>query len=210
MALLAAGALVALYLLPIPGLTTAEVLGYVRQAYDRYGYWVVFLGAFIEGLFVISWYFPGSTIVVLGAVFAGAGLLSLPLVVALAVLGFVLSANVNYLLGRYGWYRVLERLGAGPALEQAKARVRDFGWRAIFLGFVNPALGVLMATAAGILRLPYAAYLGVTSAAVLFWMLVWGGLAYRLGPPLLDAIVGYGWVWTVPLVAWLVWKVIRS
>lgn len=208
MGLVALALVAASYLLPVPEL--AELVALLRRVYGRHGYWVVLLGSLVEGTVVANWYFPGSTIVLLGAAFAREGVVRLPLVLGLAAVGFFLGASLNYLLGRYGWYRLLERLGLGRALEEANRRVARFGWRAVFLGYVNPALGVVLSTSAGILRLPYGRFLLVSLAAVVFWTVVWGTLAYWFGLLILELVSTYWWVWTVPLGAWLVWRWLAS
>lgn len=196
--------------IPLPYKTFDEFVVLLRELYASYGYWVVFLGSIVEGLLIVSWYFPGSAMVLLAAAFAAEGVLSFSRVMALAIAGFTISYNFNYFLGRYGWYKLLSSVGAGKPVDEAKKRISKHGRRAIFLGMISPGLAVLFSTAAGILRFSYSSYFLTSFVALSFWTLLWGTLAFFIGLALIDFIQTYWWAWTIPLVSWFVWKFIRG
>lgn len=210
LAVLVAVLWLASYVLPLPLDSMQEIMRFAGRVYGRYGYWVVFLGSLIEGLVLANFYFPGSTMVILAAVFARQGLLSLPWVIVLAVCGFGLAFNLNYLLGRYGWQRLLSRLGLAGALRRAEDKLRQMRWRGLFLGLVSPQLGVLVTTSAGVLRLPYRTFLAVMLLGLGFWTVIWALLAFWLGGYVVRLLTHYGWLWVVPFALWLGWEVWRA
>jgi len=61
--------------------SSAEIIDLAEELFAAYGYWFILFGAAIEGLLFVTIYFPGSTVIGLGAVFARTGELSLPLVI---------------------------------------------------------------------------------------------------------------------------------
>lgn len=197
-------------LIPLPYKTFEEFVALLRELYARWGYWVVFLGSIIEGLLVIGWYFPGSAMVLLAAIFSREGVLSFPIVAILAISAFFISYNINYFLGKYGWYRLLKKLGAEIGIREAKERIEKYRGRAIFAGFVTPGLAVVFSTAAGILQFPYPHFLFWSFASVTFWVLLWGTLAYFLGLPLLHFVTRYWWTWTGAILLYLLYKVSKK
>ena len=83
-----------------------EIIAFTQRYYETYGYWVVLVGALVEGALFINWYLPGSIVVALGVIFAKASGLSVLLVLTLIILGFFFTALLNYTLGRFGWYHL--------------------------------------------------------------------------------------------------------
>jgi len=159
----------------------AELIALTEDYYAEYGYWVVFIGALIEGVLIINWYFPGSAIVILGVIFSRTGPLNPFLVVLIAILAFFLAYIINYALGRYGWYRVLLAFGLKEPLEKTRKRVVRHGPKAILLSYVHPNIGALTATSCGILFIPLSVFLVYSIIAVLAWNTIWGVLAYLVG-----------------------------
>lgn len=198
------------FLIPLPYKTFDEFVELLRELYTNYGYWVVFLGSLVEGLLVISWYFPGSAMVLLAAAFSAEGILSFPLVILLAVCALSISYNVNYFLGKYGWYRLLKKLGAEVGIKEAQERIQKYRGRAIFGGFITPGLAVVFSTAAGILGFPYKYFLIVSFLSVLFWVFLWGSLAFLFGLTLIEFSMKYWWVWTGAILLYLLWRVSKK
>ena len=75
------------------------LLGILIDLYKQYGYAIVLIGAFLEGLFLVGMYVPGSTVVLLGAALSKTGVLSFPITIGLGVAGLVAGYIVNYFLG---------------------------------------------------------------------------------------------------------------
>ncbi len=79
--------------------------------YD-YGYYAIFIGAFLEG----------ETVLVLGGFLAHQGYLHLPAVIGAAFLGGLLGDQLYFYLGRTQGARLLQRW---PRLERGVVRVRE-------------------------------------------------------------------------------------
>lgn len=184
--------LLALFLLSIPaaallGFPTDEkvFLELVENYYARYGYWVVFVAALIEGVLFVNWYFPGSIVAVLGVVFAPKVGLSVVVVVILIILAFLVAAVLNYFLGKYGWYRLFLKFGLKTPLDRIKKRTEKFGLQIIFSTYFHPNMGALVATSAGILHIPFLKFFLYSALALAVWDTFWGVLVYLLGPIIL-------------------------
>lgn len=205
--LIAFGAYVALYqLLGLP--SVAELIELAKRYYSQYGYWFIFLSAFLEGLLIVGWYLPGSTALMLGVVFARDGALEVHLLLALSITGFSLASAVNYALGYYGWYHLFVRFGLKGALDNIRGRVARRGLSLIFFTYAQPNLAALTATACGILRLRRTRFLLYSILALVIWNTVWTVAFYLSGPALLKLI--NFWV-ALPLLAlWFVVQIIRS
>lgn len=184
--------------LGIPPLS--QLIKIIEGWYASYGYWIVFFGAFLESILYVSWNFPGSLIVVLGAVFSGAGILSFPLLVILVLVGFTLGYVINYFLGYYGYYKVFQKFGSFSPIENMRRRLQKRGMFALFLFYIQPQIAVFSSTACGIMRISFRKFLIATLISVLFWTLFWGSLAYFIGSTLL----AYVDAWWFRLMLWIV------
>lgn len=83
-----------------------ELIEIVKYYFNLYGYWMVFISAIIEGVLLVGWYYPGSLVIFLGVIFAGKDLTQVVLVVSLVTVGLFLAQLFNYVLGKYGWYKL--------------------------------------------------------------------------------------------------------
>lgn len=168
---------------------TATVIREIQELYTVYGYYLVLIGAFFEGLFPIGMYIPGSTVVLLGAVLSKTGIIQFPLVIILGTLGFVLAYTANYFLGKYGVYRLLSFLGLDREINSAKIRLERNHVKAIFFGCISPAPAAFLSTAAGVLKIPFQRFLVLVIISQFFWSMLWGSIVYIFGMPLVEFIL---------------------
>ena len=91
-----------------------ETIDFLRLYYHDYGYAIVFFGAWLENIVLVSLVWPGGVVVLLGAIYARLGELSFGLTIILAWLGSLLGTFVNYLIGRYSSTVTAHRIA--PAL----------------------------------------------------------------------------------------------
>src|SRR3989344_6840803 len=176
-----------IYLLKYLGFPSSEeIIAFTQKYYETYGYSVVLVGALAEGALLINWYLPGSIVVALGVVFAKQAGLNIFLMLGLVVLGFFLTALFNYALGRFGWYHVLLKLGLQTPLEKMQSKVADKGLKILFTTYVHPNFGALAATAAGILRLPFAKFFLYSLISIAVWNSFWTIIFYYFGSALLN------------------------
>ena len=165
-----------------------EIIAFTQKYYEKYGYSVVLIGALAEGALFINWYLPGSIVVALGVVFAKQAGLSVLLVLALVILGFFITALLNYALGRFGWYHVFLKLGLQTPLEKVQSKVKDKGLKILFTTYVHPNFGALAATASGILRLPFAKFFLYSLISISVWNSFWTIIFYYFGSALINHV----------------------
>src|SRR3989338_4030824 len=122
-----------LFLYSVLGLPSSEeIIASAQKYYERYGYWVVLVGALVEGALFINWYLPGSVVVALGVVFAKQADLNVFLMLGLVIIGFFLTALFNYALGRFGWYHVFLKLGLKAPLDKVQTKMEGKGLKILF------------------------------------------------------------------------------
>src|SRR5260221_4074901 len=91
------------------------------QLMATYVYWAVLLLVAIESTGIP---FPGETMLLVAAVFAGTThRLSIPLVIVAAASGAILGDNLGFWVGREGGFRLLRRYGHSIRLNERKLKV---------------------------------------------------------------------------------------
>lgn len=168
-----------------------EIISHLESLYSRFGYEIIFLGAFLEGALIIDLFVPGSSIVLFGAIFSRTGQIQFPFYLISAIAGFTLGFFMDYLLGYYGWSDIFNKLGLGNELERAKKKVTEFGGKAFLIGYFHPDVATVFATAAGIIRLPVKEFFLYNFLAGFFWLFFWSTLAYFIGDELITALRQY-------------------
>ena len=192
----------------------------LRPLYDDWGYLIVGLGAYFENTILLGLFFPGGTMVLLGAFYSRLGTLSLWLVLLLATLGTVTGALTDYAIGRLGVYRAIERTWAGkriaPHLPMAHKFLSRHGAWAVMLGHFAGQARSGLALAAGTTGFSWRRYALYETAAAFVYNLLYCGLGYVLAENLdyLERMlhrIGVG-VWIIVAaiaLGWLGWRVLR-
>ena len=160
---------------------------------DTWGYLAVFAFVAIESSGIP---FPGETMLVTAAVYAGSGHLSISLVIGAAALGAIIGDNLGYWAGREGGRPLLHRYGKYLHLDEAKLqRADDFfarhGDKTVFLGRFVAVLRAWAAFLAGVNRMLWPKFLVFNAAGGICWAILYGILAYELGSnlPLLHRLL---------------------
>lgn len=183
---------------------------------DRVGYPMVSVFVAIESSGIP---FPGETMLITAAVYAGAGHLSIVWVIVAAAVGAVVGDNIGYAAGWYGGHALVARYGQyvrirPEHLEHAEKFFDRYGDRTVFFGRFVAVLRAWAAFLAGTHRMKWPKFVLFNVAGGVVWAFVFGMLGYTLGNnlPLLHrilSILGIGGVvvtGVVLLVAFLVWK----
>ncbi|MFM2339695.1 MAG: hypothetical protein RLZZ360_331 [Candidatus Parcubacteria bacterium] len=186
-----------------------EMIAIVSSWLSQYGLWVLLFGSFLESLLFIGLYFPGSLIIFLGVGLAPDPTAAFWSVCAVSV-GMAGGYSINYLLGKYGWYRLFLRFGLRRSILQAQANLERHDTRYIFYTFWNPGLAAFSSTAAGIVQMRLYRFVVRAGLAILLWNTFWGVLVYTLGKDalqLLDVrlilfIIGMWVLFECSLLAW--------
>jgi membrane-associated protein len=143
--------------------------------------------AFAEAALFVGFVVPGETAVLLGGVLANQHRVSLPVMIAVAVVAAIAGDSVGYEVGRHFGSRLLgSRIFARHrrGLERGQQLLRDNGGRAVFLARFTAFLRAVMPALAGSARMPYRRFLAFNAA---------GGLIWAVGFTLLGYLVGAGY-----------------
>lgn len=156
--------------------------------FAKYGLFIVFFGAMLEGVLLVGNYFPGGLIIFIGVLSAGKDITKVIEVVIVVSLAFFISYFFNYMLGKYGWYKLLLKFGASQIFDKYKSKVEKQGLNVVFFTYWLPNLASLTATSAGILRFPISKFLVYSAFGITLWSIFWGTLIYNLGRPALEIL----------------------
>ncbi len=158
-----------------------EVIANFSKLFAKYGYEIVFFGAFLEAALVVDLFVPGASVVLAGAYFASTDLISYPIFLAVAATGFFLGFLLDYLIGYYGWSDILRKLGLGTKLDSVDKKVQKYGGKSFFLGYFHPDMATLFAVSAGIMRMNFKEFIIYNFLAGSVWLIIWTGAVYLLG-----------------------------
>jgi membrane protein DedA with SNARE-associated domain len=171
---------------------------------DRHGILIVFIAAYLEGLLLIGWYFPGTLVIILALVLAGPDPVRVAQVAATAGIGLFAAYVTNFYAGKYGWYRLLLAFGLREPLENAQRRLNKYGLSAIFTTYWQANLASCISTAAGILQFPAARFVAYSFVAEALWVTFWATLIFFLGKAALS-LAGFRMI----LLLILIWIAVR-
>jgi membrane protein DedA with SNARE-associated domain len=175
-----------------------------KEYLDRYGVFIVLVSAYLEGLLLIGWYFPGTLVIILALVLAGPDPARVAQVAATAGFGLFCAYVTNFFAGKYGWYQMLLAFGLREPLEKAQRRLTKYGLSAIFTTYWQANLASCVSTAAGILQFPVARFVAYSFLAEALWATFWATLIYFLGKAALS-LAGFRMI----LLLILIWIAVR-
>ena len=159
------------------------VLGSLAPLLDHYGYLAVAGLILLEDFGVPA---PGETVLIAGAVYAGAGHLNIVAVVVVAIVAAIAGDNIGYAIGHFGGRRLVLRFGRYVFLTERRldAAERFFarhGGKVVtvarFVEGLRQANGII----AGITRMPWRRFLAFNALGAALWVGVWAGLGDLAG-----------------------------
>lgn len=154
------------------------------DALSQYGYGAVAVAVGIESIGIP---FPGETVLLAAAIYAGAThQLDIVLVVMAASLGAILGDNVGFLAGRELGLRLLIRYGNRVRLTPARIKLGQYlfwcyGAEVVFFGRFVAVLRALAAFLAGANEMAWGRFLIFNAAGGIAWASLYGFGAYALG-----------------------------
>src|SRR3989454_4198132 len=183
----------------------------------RYGYLVVFGWVFAEQ---IGLPIPAMPVLLAAGAMAGAGRLSLVLVLVLAGIASLASDVIWYWIGRLGGGRVLSflcRISLEPdsCVRRTEESFRRQGARSLLFAQFVPGYSTPAPPPAGIARVGFSRFLVFTGAGGLIWAGVFVGLGWLFSRQL-ELVASYamrlgsglGALLAAALVAYIAWKYI--
>jgi membrane protein DedA with SNARE-associated domain len=159
------------------------ILHSLEPTLNNYGYLAVFGFVLLEDFGVPV---PGETILVLGAVYAGAGRLNVALVGVLGFCGAVVGDNIGFAIGHFGGRRLVDRFGryillTPERVDKAQSFFERHGGKIIvvarFIEGLRQANGII----AGISGLHWAKFLFFNVIGAALWVAVWTSIGYFSG-----------------------------
>jgi membrane-associated protein len=165
---------------------------HLRTFVETYGTWVyvlLFVIIFVETGVVVMPFLPGDSLLFVVGALCGAGLMSLPLVLALLIAAAILGNQSNYAIGRHFGPRVFQwensRFFNKAAFDQAHAFYEKYGGVTIVLARFMPFLRTFAPFVAGVAQMTRRKFTffdvtggvlwvgGVTIAGYLFGNIPW-------------------------------------
>ncbi|HWI10918.1 MAG TPA: DedA family protein [Burkholderiaceae bacterium] len=165
---------------------------HLRDFVEAYGAWVyalLFLIIFVETGVVVMPFLPGDSLLFVVGALCGAGLMNLPLVIALLIAAAILGNQSNYTIGRHFGPRVFQwessRFFNKAAFDQAHAFYEKYGGVTIVAARFMPFLRTFAPFVAGVAQMTRRRFTmydviggvlwvgGVTLAGYLFGNIPW-------------------------------------
>ena len=165
---------------------------HLKDFVANYGAWVyalLFLIIFTETGVVVMPFLPGDSLLFIVGALCGAGLMNLPLSMALLVVAAILGDQTNYSIGRHFgpkvWQWEQSRFFNKRAFEQAHAFYEKYGGITIVLARFMPFIRTFAPFVAGVAAMNRARFsmfnvigaliwvLGITTAGYLFGNVPW-------------------------------------
>ena len=159
------------------------VLHSLQPTLNHYGYLAVAGLVLLEDFGVPV---PGETVLILGAVYAGTGRLSIVLVALLGFLAAVTGDNIGFAIGRFGGRRLVERYGRYILLTPERLdKATEFFERrgagiivvARFIEGLRQANGII----AGTTEMHWARFLAFNAVGAALWVGLWSSVGYFSG-----------------------------
>ncbi len=149
----------------------------------EYGYWAIFCGILLENMGIPI---PGETVTLVGGFLAGSDELDVWYVLAAATVGAIIGDSGGYLLGYYGGWPLLLRIGkllrvSEERLVTVRDRFSKNAGKAVLFGRFVALLRVFAGPLAGITRMPYPKFLLCNAIGAATWASVMVSLTYFLG-----------------------------
>jgi membrane protein DedA with SNARE-associated domain len=169
------------------------ITGWLLHFNGTWAYVIVGLLAFAEAAFMVGFFFPGETAVVVGGVLAGVGRVNLGVMMVVVVVSAVIGDSVGYEVGKVAGPWLLRRrpptlrrrerpmLQDTAGVKSTLALLEKYGGPAVFLGRFIAFARVVVPGLAGMSGLRYRTFL--------FWNVL-GALCWGVGYTMLGYVVG--------------------
>ncbi len=159
------------------------VLRSLEPTLNHYGYLAIAGLVLIEDFGVPV---PGETVLILGAVYAATGRLSIVLVALLGFLGALIGDNIGFAIGHFGGRKLIERYGRYILLTpQRLDKTTDFferhGGKIIMIARFVEGLRQANGIIAGATGMHWARFLAFNALGAALWVGVWTSIGYLSG-----------------------------
>ncbi len=161
--------------------SAAEILTFLEYAFRTWGLVIIPVAAFLENSIILSFIFPGVTVILLAGFVARTTGGNLPLIILLATIGSFCGDNFDYFLGKSGGRFIGQKPLYKKSVSKVEPFLRKYGITAIFFGRFSGWSRAWVALACGILKFPYWKFALVSAFSALCWSSIWIVIGYLLG-----------------------------
>ena len=154
------------------------------QAYGAWVYAALFLIIFVETGVVLMPFLPGDSLLFVVGAMAGAGLLSLPLVLTLLLIAAILGDQCNYLIGRHFGTRLLQSETPWfnrSAYDRAHAFYERYGGITIVIARFMPFVRTFAPFVAGVSHMDRRRFSAFNVVGAVLWVVGIGMAGYLFG-----------------------------
>ena len=155
------------------------------QSYGSWVYALLFLIVFVETGVVVMPFLPGDSLLFVAGAMCGAGLMSLPLLVALLIAAAILGNQCNYAIGRHFGPRVFQweqsRFFNKRAFEQAHTFYERNGGATLIAARFMPFLRTFAPFVAGVAQMTRAKFTFFDVTGAVLWVGGVTGAGYLFG-----------------------------
>lgn len=155
----------------------------IIEWFTQYGYWILFIGLFLEFLFLP---FPGGTVMTVSGILAQQGELDYKLSIFLATLGTSLGMIATYFIGRRVGWPFFEKFGHRMFMGERRRKAAHkwferFGSKVVFISFFVPGLRHFTGYISGLMKLRFRKFLIYMVSGALLWVVTFVSLGYYFG-----------------------------
>lgn len=151
----------------------SEIAEIGKGLYASYGNLTLVAAAFLEGVFMINIYFPGSFVILLAVFLSDKSVAQLSLIAIFSWLGFMCAGPLNYWLGNAGFYRVLLKIGKDDIVIKMRRWMDKRGKAAVFLAAIHPNFLAVSQVCMGISSEGYRKTLMLSALSLAMWVPLW-------------------------------------
>lgn len=149
------------------GLPSIPVMvAHVQAWFQVYGLPTILVTGFIEALFMVGMYLPGSLAIFTGILVYAQQPIMLGVITLLCWVAFMAAMVVNYALGHYGFYRLFNYLGAQLVINQMSSFLTRYGKVTFFVAAIHPNYLSAVVVCAGIGQLGFWRSMALCGAAI--------------------------------------------
>jgi membrane protein DedA with SNARE-associated domain/membrane-associated phospholipid phosphatase len=160
------------------------MIHHLGRLISDYGYWIVALFIFAEGIAIP---FPTDTTLVTAAAFAAHGRLSVLVIGIISTVASTAGTTVAFLLGRRGgdFFEKHSRKVSPAVLERTRGFMNRHGGSAVLVGRFIPVARMLISPLAGLSSMSLARFTMFNALGAALWSAVFCGVGYFFGqhPP---------------------------
>lgn len=201
-----------------------EIVDWLRPAFVTAGYAVVPTAMFLESAALLGVLVPGDVILAVAGVYAARGEMSIPIVIALGVVGAVAGEIAGYWVGRRYGRDAVDHLPfsdrIGRHVDHASEAIHRNAGKTIVVGRFATGVAGMVPFAAGVAQVPFMTLLAYSVPLIALWAtgVVMLGVLVGSNIELIDRILSsFGWIVIALALAvlggrylWKRWQAARS